>query len=561
MNIFLIIAIALAAILCVLVVLLVKASSKSKELAKQNQQLQQSNSDLKSENYSLSRYRSCADADEYAARVRRDSEIEAADIVTTAESRASAIKTSAEEIASRIRAEAEDITKEANTKRNEIIQTAKQKAETMIADASAIQADAIRHANALIEEAEAKAREIAGDAFDIAKNVDTYKRIATALKNIINGYGDRYLKPSESVLDGLADEFGFTEAGQELARTRAFCRKMIEDGLAATSDYAEPSRRRTAIAFVVDAFNGKVDSILSTVKNDNIGTMERKINDAYDVVNKLGAAFRNTRITPEYLKERLNELRWASAVIVLKAKQKEEQRQIREQMREEERARREYEKAIKDAEKQEATIRKAIEKATAQLEKANESQRMEYEARLVELQAQLSEAEARNQRALSMAQQTRSGHVYVISNIGSFGEDVFKIGMTRRLEPNDRVRELGDASVPFPFDVHAMIFSEDAPSLENELHKFFAKNQVNKVNPKKEFFRLQVSDVKSYLEQRGVDVTWTLKAEAAQYRQTVALEKSFADNNNLEDEWAAEQNLCIDEAAKDSIFENIDDND
>ena len=222
---------------------------------------------------------------------------------------------------------------------------------------------------------------------------------------------------------------------------------------------------------------GKVDSILSRLKKDNYGILEQKIRDAYATVNYLGQAFRNARITEEYLSARLIELKWGVAVMALKEKAKEEQRRIKEQMREEERARREYERAIKDAAKDEETLRKAMEKARSEIAKANDLQKAKYEAKLLELEQKLQEAEARSQRAMSMAQQTRSGHVYIISNIGSFGEDVYKIGMTRRLEPLDRVRELGDASVPFPFDVHAMIFSDDAPTLESELHRLFARNQ------------------------------------------------------------------------------------
>ena len=275
-------------------------------------------------------------------------------------------------------------------------------------------------------------------------------------------------------------------------------------------------------------------------------------NGEYYIVNILGAAFRDTKITSQYLDECLDELKWAVAVIALKNREREEQRAIKERIREEERARREYERAIRDAEKQEAAIRKAIEKATAQLAKANEEQRLKYESQLIELQQQLTEAEERNQRALSMAQQTRSGHVYIISNIGSFGENVYKIGMTRRLEPLDRVRELGDASVPFPFDVHAMIYSEDAPTLETELHKLFARNQVNKVNPRKEFFRLPITTLKEYFEKRGVQVQWTIKAEAAQYRETLSLEKAFEKNEKFESEWAA---------AQDQVFEQIESSD
>jgi hypothetical protein len=115
----------------------------------------------------------------------------------------------------------------------------------------------------------------------------------------------------------------------------------------------------------------------------------------------------------------------------------------------------------------------------------------------------------------------------VISNIGSFGEGVFKIGMTRRLEPMDRVKELGDASVPFSFDVHAMLYSDDAPSLEKELHRRFNRESVNKVNPRKEFFRTSLAEIKQIVDQQGViEVHWTMKAEAAEYRESLAIEAS-----------------------------------
>ncbi len=122
-----------------------------------------------------------------------------------------------------------------------------------------------------------------------------------------------------------------------------------------------------------------------------------------------------------------------------------------------------------------------------------------------------------------MAQQTKRGHVYIISNIGSFGENVFKIGMTRRLEPLDRVRELGDASVPFSFDVHAMIYSEDAPALERELHRQFTEYQVNQINPRKEFFKVPLAKVREAIEEEDVEVHWTMAAEAWEYRESEAL--------------------------------------
>ena len=124
-----------------------------------------------------------------------------------------------------------------------------------------------------------------------------------------------------------------------------------------------------------------------------------------------------------------------------------------------------------------------------------------------------------------MAQQTRAGHVYIISNAGAFGEHVFKIGMTRRLEPQDRIKELGDASVPFGFDVHAMIYCDDAPTLEHKLHTHFDDLRLNKVNFRKEFFRVPIDRVKDFVTEQGLQVAFTLLGEAREFRETQAIER------------------------------------
>ncbi len=126
---------------------------------------------------------------------------------------------------------------------------------------------------------------------------------------------------------------------------------------------------------------------------------------------------------------------------------------------------------------------------------------------------------------MSMAQQTKRGHVYIISNVGSFGDEVLKIGLTRRLEPMDRVKELGDASVPFQFDVHAMIHSENATRVRKRLHKVFHSTRVNKINNRKEFFRVPLSSVKEQIDELDLKIKWTMKAEALQYRETLQLER------------------------------------
>jgi hypothetical protein len=151
-----------------------------------------------------------------------------------------------------------------------------------------------------------------------------------------------------------------------------------------------------------------------------------------------------------------------------------------------------------------------------------------------------------------MAQQTKAGHVYIISNIGSFGEDVYKIGMTRRLEPLDRVRELGDSSVPFEFDVHAMIRCDNAPAVEHQLHKQFVLMQVNKTNPRKEFFRLPVDRIHQEVDKLGLQVKWTATAVAREYRETLAIEKAIADDPQKREAWLGRQ------LQRDTIFSHMD---
>jgi hypothetical protein len=148
--------------------------------------------------------------------------------------------------------------------------------------------------------------------------------------------------------------------------------------------------------------------------------------------------------------------------------------------------------------------------------------------RVAELQKQLQAAQELKQRAISRAQQTRAGFVYVISNIGSFGENVYKVGMTRRIDPQERIDELGNASVPFPFDVHAMIYSEDAPTLENDLHNLLHAKRVNLVNQHKEFFIAELGAIAKHAESKGHKIEFTLAAEAKEYRKTKALRDSGA---------------------------------
>lgn len=403
-----------------------------------------------------------------------------------------------------------------------------QKAKELRDQADRILDRATRDAGRIAEEAHKRAEKIAGDAYLALRNKEALEQAAIAMQNVIDGYGDRYIIPTRSILDDLAADFGHTEAGASLAAAREQTQRMVEEGQAGACDYLETNRREKAVRFVIDAFNGRTDAILSRSRHDNMGTLQQEIRDVFAIVNEDGKAFRNARILPAYLDARLSELKWAVVVHELRLKEREEQRRIKEQMREEEKARREYERAIKDAQEEENAIKKAIEKARLEVEKATAEERARYEREIAQLNEKLVEAEAKNERAVSMAEKVKKGNVYVISNPGSFGEGVYKIGMTRRLDPDDRIRELGDASVPFQFDVHAMIPTEDAPALENELHQVFDDMRINKVNPRKEFFRVALESIRDFVTKRGFQISFTMLAEAHEYRETVALSKMSA---------------------------------
>jgi hypothetical protein len=491
----------------------------------------------------LSKWKNVADADAKAAEMLRIAQAaldkghaDSRDMVSKAQEWSTALEMEAKQKAAIAIASANDAA-------NAVASEAKEKAKALKDEAQAILNSATTQAAKIIEVANRNATEIGGSAYEALKNAALYERTVKAMKNLIDGYGDQYIIPERSLLDDLADDYSHARAGQELKRSRDCTKLMIRNGTAAVCEYVEANRRETAVNFVVDAFNGKVDSILSRVKHDNAGKLDQQVRDAFTLVNYNGKAFRDARITEEYLAARLDELKWAAVAQLLALHERDEQRDAKERVREEARAAKEHERALREAGKEEEMLRKAMEQAHEQFEHASGEQRAMYEARLQEMNERLKEAEERKERALSMAQQTKHGHVYIISNPGSFGEDVYKIGLTRRWDPLDRVQELGGASVPFGFDVHAMILSEDAPRLEHQLHSHFLLKQMNKVNHRKEFFRVSLKEIREEIEKLGVTtgVKWTMTAEAKEYRETVAIETSIKDNPAMREAWIKRQ--------------------
>lgn len=276
------------------------------------------------------------------------------------------------------------------------------------------------------------------------------------------------------------------------------------------------------LKLMLRAFNGESDAAVAKVRYDNVHVMEARIKKAFEVINSL-AEVQQCRIVAPYLELKLQELYLSHEYEDKLQTEKEEQRRIRDQMRDEEIAQRELERAQAEAEREETRYEQALAKAREEVESAAGAKQERLHQKIEELQQRLAEAHTNKERAIARAQMTRSGHVYVISNLGSFGEHVYKIGMTRRLDPMDRIRELGDASVPFQFDIHAIIYSDDAPALECELHKLFDGHRVNRVNERKEFFRVPIEQIARAVREQHGEIEITLTAEAAEYRKTQAI--------------------------------------
>ncbi|WGK68386.1 DUF4041 domain-containing protein [Candidatus Haliotispira prima] len=290
----------------------------------------------------------------------------------------------------------------------------------------------------------------------------------------------------------------------------------------------EKKRRRDQMKLMLRVFNNDSDSSIKKVKWNNFNHMEKKIKTSFDTINKLGETS-DIRISGHYRNWKLKELRLVHEYQEKLNEEKEEQKRIKEIMREEEKVRREIAKAEKEARDEENRYQDALKEAMEEAKNLQGDALETLNEKIVLLEQQLKDAEEKKERALSMAQRTKTGHVYVISNIGSFGKNVFKIGMTRRLEPMDRVKELGDASVPFEFDVHAMINTDDAPKLENKLHQHFAERRVNLVNDRKEFFFLDdVSEVERIVNSElRAEIQFTKLAQARQYNESQSLREKM----------------------------------
>ena len=273
-------------------------------------------------------------------------------------------------------------------------------------------------------------------------------------------------------------------------------------------------------------FNGECDDLIAKVKYNNFDSCIKRIETSCNAISKLGKVM-SVAITEQYENLKIDELTLAFEYAQKKQEEKEEQKALRAQMREEAKLQKEIEEERKKLEKEQTHYLNALAKLNVQLSNDPENQdlllkKQELESKADEIDKSIKDVDYREANK-------RAGYVYVISNIGAFGENVYKIGMTRRLDPMERVDELGDASVPFDFDVHAMIFTDDAPTLEAALHKAFEDKKVNMVNHRREFFNVTLDEIKAVVKANyDKTVEFIDVPNAEQYRVSMKMKQEHS---------------------------------
>lgn len=345
---------------------------------------------------------------------------------------------------------------------------------------------------------------------------------------------------------GLVDDISYQEFGlyspsyvfansdlykAELTRIRDEQKQCIKNDTACTgsntwSVNGSEAKGRTMIKdmkkLLLRAFNVECDDIVANVKISNFDKSIDRIYKTSEQISKLGKIM-SISISQRYISLKIEEVKLALDFQQKKQEEKERLKELKEQQREAAKVQKEIEEERKKLAKEQAQYTNALTRILEQIKK--DGQNADLIAKKEELEGQLGEIAKAIEDVDYRSANQKAGYVYIISNVGSFGEDVYKIGMTRRLNPQERIDELGDASVPFNFDVHALIFSEDAPKLEAALHHAFEKNKVNRINSRREFFKVPLEDIKKEVRKNfDKTVEWIDIADAEQYRQSISME-------------------------------------
>ena len=279
---------------------------------------------------------------------------------------------------------------------------------------------------------------------------------------------------------------------------------------------------------ILKTFNEECETIIDKVKYNNVEKIKQRIIKSSESLNKLNARM-EIQLNCNYVNLKIDELFLVYEYQCKKQQEKEEERIRREEQKEQQRVQKELEEARKTSEKENSHYKKALDNINNRLLNCNTDEEREILLeKQNELQSKVYEIENELKNLDYRIANQRAGYVYIISNIGAFGENIYKIGMTRRLDPQDRIDELSNASVPFPYDVHAMIFSNDAPTLENMLHQHFSNNKVNQVNERKEFFNVSLEEIENFVKQNyDNSIEFKKIPEAKQYRETKKIKENY----------------------------------
>ncbi len=274
------------------------------------------------------------------------------------------------------------------------------------------------------------------------------------------------------------------------------------------------------------AFNSECDELIAKVKYNNYDASLKRITTSFDAVSKLGIVM-NIAITRKYYNAKVEELQLALEYQIKKQEEKEALKEAREQLREAAKLQKEIDEQRRKIEKEQNHYQNALLNIIKQLETASDDKKTELLNKKAELESTLENIDNALKEVDYREANQKAGYVYIISNIGAFGENIFKIGMTRRLDPQERVDELGDASVPFNFDVHAMIFSEDAPKLEAALHKAFEDKKLNMINQRREFFKVSLDEIKEVVSKNfDKTVEYIEVPDAEQFRLSLKMKQA-----------------------------------
>lgn len=290
---------------------------------------------------------------------------------------------------------------------------------------------------------------------------------------------------------------------------------------------------KDSIKMMIRCFNTECENVIDRVKFNNLESMRKRISTMYDQINKLNTV-NQIRITPQYRDLKIDELNLSYEYQLKKQQEKEELKEQRAALREQAKLEREIREAREKLEKDRRHFTRALEEAQRKILTASEVEKELYQEKINELNFQLGKLNDDEKAIDYREKNAKAGYVYIISNIGAFGEGVYKIGMTRRLEPEERIDELSGASVPFEFDIHAMIFSDNAPELEAKLHKHFEKDRINKINGRKEFYRTDINEIEKVVKANYDKTIDILKVpEAEQYRESLMIEKQLNSNSEV----------------------------